>query len=111
MQRAVVSGVVLGRGRRAVIAGVGVMLALFGLGYGALPAEAAQAVAQFRVGIRILPVKRTETLKSLPVQPSPSALAQTTAVTAPPLPRKRPALLIPARFTLSVPAQAQAHND
>ncbi|WP_038033424.1 hypothetical protein [Thermopetrobacter sp. TC1] len=110
MQRAGVSGVVFGRGRRAVIARA-VMLALFGLGYGALPAEAAQAVAQFRVGIRILPVKRTDTLKSLPVQPSPSALAQTTAVTAPPLPRKRPALLIPARFTLSVPAQAQADND
>ena len=111
MQRAVVSGVAFGRGRRAVIAGVMVMLALFGLGYGALPAKAAQAVAQFRVGIRILPVKRTETLKSLPVQPSSSALAQTTATTAPPLPRKRPALLIPASFTLSVPAQAQADND
>ena len=109
MQRAVVSGVAFGYGRRAVIAVAIVMLSLLGLGYGPLPAEAAQAVAQFRVGIRIVPVKHTETLTPVQHQRASSALARTTATNTPPLPRKRPARLIPVSLSLpSAPASVVA---
>ncbi len=68
------------------------------------PVEAAQAVAQFRVGIRIVALKQDGASERIRRGSASTALSRTARLYPPPLPRKRPAMLVPASLVLpSVP--------